>query len=293
MRANFVVSEAATGLWRNVTMTVAMILTTAVSLALLGAGGLLYVQVSKAKELLYSKVEVSIFLNDSITADQRDAIASQLKNDSLVKSVVFETQDEAYRRFGELFKDTPDLVQNVKPEALPESFRVKLYDPTRSNELDRRYNHEAGVYRVSTQQELVGKLFNTVDAVKNMAFVISLIQGIAALLLIGNTIQFAAYSRRRELSIMRLVGASNWYVHLPFILEAVAAGLIGAGIAWVILCLSKLILVDGALAPIFDIGLVPMIQWQEVLLAGPLLGLVSVALAAVTGWVTLRFYVKV
>ena len=293
MRAKFVLTEAATGLWRNVTMTVALILTTAISLALLGAGGLLFVQISKTKDLLYDKVEVSIFLSATITQEQKDALKNQLDSDPQIRTVTFESRDEAFRRFKELFADSPDLVNNVKPESLPESYRVQLNDPTQADKIDTKYKDSPGVYRVSTQQELLGRFFSTIDAVKNTAFVISLVQGIAAILLIANTIQVAAYSRRREVSIMKLVGASNWYVRLPFVLEAAVAGLIGAVLAFLGLVVAKWLLLDGALQPLFTSGLVPVIRWRDILLTGPILAGVSIVLAAATGWSTLRFYVKV
>jgi cell division transport system permease protein len=293
MRAKFVLTEAATGLWRNVTMTVAMILTTAISLALLGAGGLLYVQVEKVKELLFFKVEVTIFLDEGVTQAQRDTLKTQLEGDTLVQTVEYESRDEAYTRFKELFKDSPELVNNVKPEALPESFRVKLKDPRRFETMKQRYSDADGVDKVSNQQQLVGKMFSTIDAVKTTTFVVALIQGIAALLLIANTIQVAAYSRRREVGIMKLVGASNWYVRLPFILEAAVAGLIGATLAWISLILAKWLLLDGALEPVFTSGIIPVIPWSYIFATGPLLALFSIVLAATAGWTTLRFYVKV
>jgi cell division transport system permease protein len=293
MRAKFVLTEAATGLWRNVTMTVAMILTTAISLALLGAGGLLYVQVEKVKELLFFKVEVTIFLDEGVTQAQRDTLKTQLEGDTLVQTVEYESRDEAYTRFKELFKDSPELVNNVKPEALPESFRVKLKDPRRFETMNQRYSDADGVDKVSNQQQLVGKMFSTIDAVKTTTFVVALIQGIAALLLIANTIQVAAYSRRREVGIMKLVGASNWYVRLPFILEAAVAGLIGATLAWISLILAKWLLLDGALEPVFTSGIIPVIPWSYIFATGPLLALFSIVLAATAGWTTLRFYVKV
>jgi cell division transport system permease protein len=293
MRAKFVLTEAATGLWRNVTMTVAMILTTAVSLALLGAGGLLYLQVEKAKDLLFFKVEVTVFLKDDITAEQRSALDVKLRGDSLVKDVEHETRDEAYRRFKELFKDTPDLVENVKPEALPESFRVKLHDPTQYKAMESRYGGSEGVYRVQDQQEVLGTVFDVIDGIKTTTFIVAVVQGIAAILLIGNTIQVAAYSRRREVGIMKLVGASNWYVRLPFILEAAVAGLIGATLAWVSLIVAKVFLLDIKLEPVFKSGIIPPISWESILATGPILAFVSVALAALAGWGTLRFYVKV
>lgn len=293
MRAKFVLTEAATGLWRNVTMTVAMILTTAISLALLGAGGLLFVQVEKVKDLLFLQVEVTIFLDEGVTEDQRENLKNQLEGDDLVQSVTYESREDAYKRFQELFKDSPDLVQNVKAEALPESFRVKLKNPRRFETMNQRYSNADGVDKVANQQQLVGRMFKIIDAVKNTTFVVAMIQGIAALLLIANTIQVAAYSRRREVGIMKLVGASNWYVRLPFILEAAVAGLIGATLAWIALVVSKFVLLDGALEPIFEAGFIPKIPWSYIIATGPLLGLFSVLIAGVAGWATLRFYVKV
>jgi cell division transport system permease protein len=293
MRAKFVLTEAATGLWRNVTMTIAMILTTAISLALLGAGGLLFVQVEKVKELLFYKVEVTIFLDEGVTEDQRDKLKTELEGDDLVQDVEYESRDAAYKRFQELFKDSPDLVQNVKPEALPESFRIKLKDPRRFEAMNQRYSDSDGVDKVANQQQLVGKMFKVIDGVKSATFVVALVQLIAALLLIANTIQVAAYSRRREVGIMKLVGASNWYVRLPFVLEAAVAGLIGATVAWISLMLAKLFLLDGALDPIFDSGIIPRIPWTYILATGPLLGLFAVVIAGTAGWLTLRFYVKV
>jgi cell division transport system permease protein len=270
-----------------------MILTTAISLALLGAGGLLYVQVEKVKELLYFKVEVTTFLEEGVTKEQRDDIKNKLESDDLVQVVTYESRDEAFKRFKELFKDSPDLVNNVKAEALPESFRVKLKDPERYQSMNERYAEADGVDRVSNQQQIVGKMFQTIDAVKSTTFIVALIQGIAALLLISNTIQVAAYSRRREVGIMKLVGASNWYVRLPFILEAAVAGLIGATLAWISLILAKWLLLDGALSPIFTSGIIPVIPWRYVLMTGPILALFSVVIAGAAGWSTLRFYVKV
>ena len=183
MRAKFVLSEALTGLWRNVTMSVAMILTTAISLTLLGAGGLLYVQIQETKDVLRGKVEVMLFLNDDASDQQRQDLEKKLKDDDkLVRDVSFESKQQAYDRFRELFKNSPDFVQGVQPDALPASFRVKLLDPKDYTELADKYRGESGVSRVSSQQEIVSQLFSMVDAVKNTTFAVAVLQGIAALL---------------------------------------------------------------------------------------------------------------
>jgi cell division transport system permease protein len=292
MRAKFVLSEVATGLFRNVTMTIAMVLTTAISLALLGAGGLILTQVDKMKDFFYYRLEVSIFLDKNVTADQRDALRRALVSDPLASKVQYESKDEAYNRFREQFKDSPELLRNVKPNALPESFRVKLRDPSKYEVAATKYAIQPGVDRVVDQRRIVDRLFAILDKLRSGALVIAAVQGIAALLLIGNTIQVAAYSRRREVSIMRLVGASNWYIQLPFILEAAAAGLVGAVIGWLALVVVKWALVDKLLQSAFS-GVIPTWEWTWLFTALPALAGIAMVLSAVAGWFTLRFQIKV
>jgi cell division transport system permease protein len=291
MRAKFVLSEVVTGLFRNVTMTIAMVLTTAISLALLGAGGLLLTQVDKMKDLFYYRLEVSIFLKQDVTTDQRDAIRKRLASDSLVANVVYENKDEAYARFREQFKDSPELVRNVRPKALPESFRVKLADPTQYEQAAAQYAGQPRGERGVDQRRILDRLFGILDTLRSGALVIAAVQGVAALLLIGNTIQVAAYSRRREVSIMRLVGASNWYIQLPFILEAAAAGLVGAVLGWVTLVVVKWAFIDKLLQTAFT-SVIPTWEWSWLWYTLPSLAGIAMVLAAVAGWLTLRFQIK-
>src|SRR5688572_11267297 len=139
MRAKYVLSEVLVGLWRNVTMTIAMMITMAVSLAMLGASWLMYQQVEQMKRFYYEKVEVSIFLDATITPAQRDSLRAALSEDELVAEVTYESKEEAYEKFRKLYEDTPDLINAVKADQLPESFRVKLKDPEKYQEIDARY----------------------------------------------------------------------------------------------------------------------------------------------------------
>jgi cell division transport system permease protein len=294
MRAKFVLSEVGVGLFRNVTMTIAMVLTTAISLALLGAGGLIYTQVGEMQDYFYTKLEVSIFVKDGITADQRAALDSSLHSDPLIATVTHETKADAYARFREQFKDSPELVANVQPDTLPESYRVKLKDPTKYNQAAAKYNPQRfpGVDQVVDQRKLVEKLFAVLDTFRNAALLVAFVQGIAALLLIGNTIQVAAYSRRREVSVMRLVGASNWYIQLPFVLEAAMAGFAGAVIGWLTLLGAKFLLVDKLLDSGTFVGVIPTWDMLSMVNIFGIMILVGVVLAAVAGWFTLRFQIK-
>lgn len=291
MRAKYVLSEVMTGLWRNVTMTIAMMITMAVSLTMLGASLLLYLQVDSLKDYYYARVEVSIFLKNEITDDQRSSLKTDLAGDNLVQNVQYVSRTEAYEQFKTQFRDAPDLVAATKPDSLPESFRVKLKNPKQFQEISDRYKNRDGVSEIVDQQRLLGKLFAVLGSMQHLALVVAVVQGLAALLLVANTIQVAAYSKRREVAVMKLVGAANWFIQLPFVLEAVFAGLIGAIIAFLTLVAAKIFLFDGSLKSLAT--LLTPIGWGNILLMLPILAGVGAAVSAVTGWITLRFYVRV
>ncbi|GAA1637669.1 permease-like cell division protein FtsX [Catellatospora bangladeshensis] len=291
MRAKYVLAEVLVGLWRNVTMTVAMIITMIVSLSMLGASLLMYLQVNEMKGHYYEQVEVSIYLDKSITEDQRAAIKSQLDGDSKVKSVIYETQEMAYENFKNQFRDAPDLVSAIGPTELPESFRVALKDPQQFEQIRGAYADLEGVDTVVDQQKLLQKIFDILGSVQNLSLVVAGAMGIAALLLVANTIQVAAYSKRREVAVMKLVGASNWFIQAPFVLEAVFAALLGSILAWVMLVVGKVVLIDQKLAALTDL-LLP-VSWGNVNLMLPVLAGIGSLVAAVTGWITLRFYIRV
>lgn len=295
MRLKYVLSEVATGLWRNVTMTIAMIITMTVSLTLLGASLLLYQQVDKMRQVYYEKVEVTIFLKtQDSTPEQKDKISADLKADPLVQTVEFETKQQAYERFKEIYASAPELTSLTKAESLPESYRVKLKDPNSFDTFSAKYQKYVGAGGVDTivdQKKLVEKVFSVLGSLQTLALIIAIVQGAAALMLVINTIQVAAYSKRREVAVMKLVGASNWFIQAPFVLEAVAAGLLGAILAYGTLVLAKIYVFDGALAPLTAV-LTP-VPWFNVNVMLPVLAAAGALVSSVTGWVALRFYIRV
>jgi cell division transport system permease protein len=291
MRVKYVLSEVLVGLWRNVTMTIAMIITMAVSLTMLGASGLMYLQVDSMKAWYYDKIEVSIFLANEVTEEQRANLDSALKSDPLVENVIYESKDEAYNKFKTMYQDAPDLVNAVKPGQLPESFRVKLKNPEEYQAIFDKYKDTEGIDEIVDQRRLLDKIFNILGSIQSMSLAAASVMAIAALLLVGNTIQVAAYSKRREVAVMKLVGASNWFIQSPFVLEAVVAGLIGSIIGFGALVLAKVFLLDGSLRDLTD--LLTPIEWDSVLLMFPLMAGVGGLVSAITAWVTLRFYLRI
>ena len=302
MRAQFVLSEIGIGLRRNLTMTIAVVVTVAISLALFGSGLLIRAQVEAMKDFWYDKVEVSVYLCGetsqaatcgaaAVTQQQRDAIQADLEAMPEVDTVFYESQEEAYAQFREQFKDSPDLVENVTAEALPESFRVKLQDPTQFGIVASAFAQRPGVEEVQDQKALLEGFFNVLNKLQLIALIIAGVQVVAAVLLISNTIRVAAYSRRRETGIMRLVGASNLYIQLPFLLEGVLAGLVGAGFAAGALVAVKAVLVDGQLRPNFPV--IAFVGWSDVFAILPWLFLTGMLLAGLSSFVTLRRHLRV
>src|SRR5215204_3231716 len=286
VRMNFVFAEVATGLRRNLTMTVAMVMTTAISLGFFGAGLLVANQIGEMKELYYDKLEVSIYLTDNINAQQREAAPE-------VASYQYLTKEEAYDRFKRLFRGNPQLVAQATPEDLPATYLVRMKDPERYTVLAQQFPAgKAGIDQVQGQSEVLDRIFSLFNGVRNAAIALALLQALAALLLISNTIQVAAFNRRVETGIMRLVGASRWYTQLPFVLEAALAGLAGAVLAIGGLFAAKYLFVDKTLAEPIRSGIVPPIDVGTILTISPYVAGAGVLLASVAAYVTLRLYVR-
>jgi cell division transport system permease protein len=291
MRVKYVLNEVLVGLWRNVTMTVAMIITMSVSLTMLGASVLLYMQVDQMKNFYYGEIEVSIFLREDVTDAQRTAINQAIDSNPLVDTKTYETREQAFEKFKVLWRDSPDFIKSVGPDSLPESFRVKLKDPEQYAVFAKQMEGQQGIQDIVDQRELLNKVFDIFNSIQVMALVVAGVMALAALLLVGNTIQVAAYSKRREVAVMKLVGASNWFIQAPFVLEAVVAGLIGSMIGFIALFVGKVVLLDGRLQALTNV-LTP-IPNGNVWLMLPLLAGVGALVSAITAWITLRFYLKV
>ena len=239
MRSQFVTSELFNALRRNTLMVVAVVITVAISLWFAFAGVLMRKQVDVMKGYWYDKVEVSIFLTQDVTEEQRTTLQGDLAGNAEVKTVFYESREEAFERFKEDFKESPALLKDVTAQTLPESFRVKLKDPTKFKDMASEFTGRPGVDEIRNQREVLEPFFKMIERMQWTAAAVSLVQLFAGALLIGITIKVAAFSRRRETGIMRLVGASNLYIQLPFLLEGAVEGAIGGLLAVGLLALTK------------------------------------------------------
>ena len=300
MRAGFVMSEVGIGLRRNLTMTFAVVITVAISLSLLGIGLLSNSQVRTMKDYWYDKIEVSIFLcgplsetpscaGGPVTAEQRLEIQQDLQELPVVQTVYYESQSEAYQRFQERFKDSA-IAQNVTVDQLPESFRVKLKDPTEFAVVESAFSGRPGVDVVQDQRAILEKFFSLLNVLRDGALVIGLASVLTAALLISNTLRIAAYNRRRETTVMKLVGASSFSIQLPFLLEGLFASIVGWGISTGILSGLKYV-VDERIAPLLTFT--NFFTWNDVWVASAYLLLTGVVVSGFASVLTLRKYLKV
>ncbi|WP_030753371.1 permease-like cell division protein FtsX [Streptomyces griseus] len=305
MRAQFVLSEIGVGLRRNLTMTFAVIVSVALSLALFGGALLMREQVSTMKDYWYDKVNVSIFLcnktdastspkcaKGAVTTQQREQIQADLKKMDIVENVIHEKAEEAFAHYKEQYGDTA-IASVITPDQMQESLRVKLKDPEKYKVVATAFAGRDGVESVQDQRSILETLFNMMRSVNYAAVALMLLMLIIALMLIINTVRVSAFSRRRETGIMRLVGASSFYIQMPFIMEAAFSGLIGGAFACVLLVAGRYFLVDHGLNLAEQMPLVNFIGWDVVLAQLPLVVVIGLLMPSVAAFIALRKYLKV
>ncbi|GAA1903413.1 permease-like cell division protein FtsX [Streptantibioticus ferralitis] len=305
MRAQFVLSEIGVGLRRNLTMTFAVIVSVALSLALAGGSWLAREQVSHMKGYWYDKVQVSIFLcnktdgtdtancsKGAVTPDQMNQIEADLNKLPVVDKVFKESPQEAYQHYKQQFSGQAGI-DLLTPDQMQWSFRVKLKNPQQYNVISSAFDGRPGVQSVQDQRKLLDNLFGLLNGMTYVALAVLAFMLTVAMLLIVNTVRVSAFSRRRETGIMRLVGASSFYIQMPFIMEAALAGLIGGGLACGMLLAGRYFLIDGGLKLQAKIQLIQFLGWGDVIRVLPLVLVVGVMMPSLAAFFTLRKYLKV
>ncbi|MEU6313917.1 permease-like cell division protein FtsX [Streptomyces sp. NPDC047014] len=318
MRAQFVMSEIGVGLRRNLTMTFAVIISVALSLALFGGSLLMSEQVGRMKGFWYDKANVSIYLcnkqdaleaseaaaksggagagvscsKGAVTEEQKKQIEADLKAMSLVKSVAYESADEAYKHYQEQYGHTA-LASSITPDQMQESFRVKLKNPEKYKVVTSAFTGRDGIHTVDDQRQAIDDLFRILNYLNMAAIGIMAIMLIVALLLIVNTVRVSAFSRRRETGIMRLVGASSFYIQVPFIMEAAVAGLIGALFACAMLVSGQYFVIDHGVGLRDKIQLIDFMGWGSVLAKLPYVLFIGLLMPSMAAFIALRKYLKV
>jgi cell division transport system permease protein len=301
MRSNFVFQEIWVGLRRNLTMTIALIVVVAISLSLLGTGLLFVKQVDSTRTYWQSNAEISVYLctayspnpscDGAVTLAEQDQLEHTLTSMPQVEKVTYVSQAQAYAAFKQDFSNDPSYVSTVTENGLPPSFEVKLHNPAADAQIvASAVSGVAGVDSVIDEMTILSKFYKLLDGARNAVVIVALILIVAAILLVANTIRLSAFNRRRETGIMRLVGASNFYIQLPFLLEGVIAGLLGWALAAGLLIGVKSLLLNNLQQYFsYNVGLSASDLIEVIVLAM----CVGVLLCGVTSFLTLRRYLRV
>jgi cell division transport system permease protein len=302
MRAQFVLSEVWIGLRRNLTMTMALIVVVAISLSLLGTGLLFVKQVDNTRSYWQSRVELSVYLcsgqslenqcakTGAVTPAETEAIRQELQSNKDVSQVTYLDQKQAWAQFQKEFAGSSTL-NDVTADQIPASFEIKLKNTEADAGLVANLaSGYQGVAEVVDDSSILDNFYKLLDGARNAVVIIALFLLVAAILLVANTIRLSAFNRRRETSIMRLVGASNFYVQLPFLAEGMIAGLVGWLIASGLLIAVKSLWLNG-LQSYFPYGVtLTTTDLVEVIIIAMITG---VLICGSTSFLTLRRYLRV
>jgi len=301
MKPGFILSEAWNGLRRNMSMAVSIVLVTMVSMFLFGLGLLVQSQVDTLKGYWYDRIQVSIYLcpessgqpncqGKGVTEAQKAAIKSQLDQMPEVQTVYYESEQQAFDRFKEQFKNSPVASSVVKVGAIPASYRVQLKDPKKFPVVTSQFDGAPGVASVQDQEKVLGKVFTFFNWMTAISLGLAASMVACAALLMVTTIRQVAYTRRREIGIMRLVGASNFTIRTPFVLETLLSALLGVGLAIGLLYATIRVLGRWLREIFYDQAL---IGTADLVLVAPWMVVTVAALAIVTSMATLWRYLRV
>ena len=301
MQPRFLMSEVGSGLRRNVSMAVSVVLVTMVSMFLLGLGLLAQRQADTMKGYWYDRIQVSIYLctenslqpnceGRAVTEAEKAAIQRQLAALPEVEEVFYESEQEAFDRFREQFRNSP-IAGNVAVGDIPQSLRVQLKDPTKFEVVTTQFEGAPGVATVQDQEKVLSKFFTIINYVTFFAVLLAALMVACAALLMATTIRQAAFIRRREIGIMRLVGASNWTIRMPFLTEMVIVSAVGVLLAVaLLLALMQYVFNEGASQIALSQAFVGT---SDVWILAPWMLLGVLGVAVLTSLATLRRYLRV
>ena len=290
LRTEYYFRETAQGLRRNGLIAFAAVSTAYISLFLVGSSLLVSREVNLLIDFTTRDVEVSVFLQKTIPPAQQEHISSLLAHMPQVKSVTYESQQDAYQNFKRLFASQPALVQNVGPDALPASFQVKLKNPEEFSVVAAQLQGQPGIDKIRDNREILKRLFAVIHVFRVGVLAVALIMLLSAAALIGNTVRMAVFARRKEIGIMRLVGATSWHIRVPFLIEGLIEGLLGAGAAILGLFIMKLAFIDPLRG---KLGFLPLVGSPDIVYAVPRLLILSVLVSAVASLVAMRRFLEV
>jgi cell division transport system permease protein len=301
----YVLSETRSGLRRNISMSVALIVTIFVSLTLVGMGLLLNSQADKAEEFWGDKLQITVFMcnansqvatcDGEVSAAQKAEIEGIIAQSPEVESFYFQGKQEAFETWKDVYasqdQDEQEIYSTVTAQDMQESYWVNLEDPEQFQGIKGALAEQSGVAAVRDLREVLEPIYFWMTVMKWGAISVAAFLLVAAIMQVGNTIRMAAYARRKEIGIMRLVGASRLYISLPFLIETFVAALIGVALAAGAMLTFMYVVIYGMLRPTSNI--VEWVDWQDSFVAIAGVGAIGLALTLLPTLVMTRKYLKV
>jgi cell division transport system permease protein len=298
----YFLKEASVSFRRNWVMSLGAIITIFFSLLLVGTFVITGILIQEILASVEEKVMIQVFLKDGYAPEDLDPLQSTLVEDPRVASVEYVSKEQALERFREQTADNPEIVDQLPNNPLPASLEVELVDPedvevvvadikAHPNFANLIANPEDPEKDLKYGQEVIDKLFQLTNVVRIVVIVLVAMLVFVSMIFISNTIRLAIYARRKEIAIMRLVGASNWFIRMPFLLEGVMQGLIGAGLAIGVVVVMRQWLVPwlSDTLPFLPVTLSPAATAQ----LGLILAAFGVAIGLIGSIFALRRYLRV
>jgi len=232
----YLLRETGSNLARNIVMTVAAVVTMAVSLTALGGVLVMRQAVNKATVQYQGGVELVIFMNPDASTQEISALRSELTSmvPDQVRRFHYVDKQQAYAEFSQMFSGQPDMLKVMTAAKMPPSFRCVPAKAQNVSQLAAEFDKQPGVLNVGYPGQAIKEELARFSTLRNVALVVAAGVMLGAIALVVNTIQLAIFARRREVAVMKLVGATNWFIRVPFMLEGLVEGLVGAGMAFVI-----------------------------------------------------------
>ncbi|MBM9463148.1 FtsX-like permease family protein [Aeromicrobium sp. YIM 150415] len=304
MRA--ILSELRASLTRNASMTISLIVTMSVSLLLASLGLLIQAQADRTEQYFGDRLQLQVNLctqnspaatcvNGVATEEQQQAVQDALDSNPEVRSFEVRSPEQNYEQARELLGQTETgqrQLETLGPDSFPESYYVTLTDPQDFDGVVSQVSGMDGVGNVNSLRELLGPLFEMLDKLQWASLGTALLLIIAAILQVSNTIRMTAFARRREIGIMRLVGASSWHIQLPFVLESLVAALVSAALAASGMAAFMYFVVYGYLRDTLG-TITTWVRWQDAFVVMGWTTALSILLALIPTLVMTRKYLNV
>jgi cell division transport system permease protein len=290
-RLDYYFRETASGLRRNGLVAFAAVSTVFISLFLFGSALLISEQTNLVIDLQTERVEVAVYLKDNISQADQQRLTQLVAHMPQVSDYRYESKHEAYIHFRKLFANQPGLTNNVRESALPASFRIKLRNPETDYEpVFARLNNQPGVEHVFDERSILKRLTDISNILRLGAFIASAVMLLSAVALIANTVRMAVFARRKEIGIMKLVGATSWFIRIPFLIEGLFEGLLGSALAIGVLAVLRQVTFNR----LHDkITFLPIISSGALFSIVPILLAVGMAVSVLASFIAMRRFLDI